>query len=196
MTIATLLEHVGVHVPRYVTVDGGIVLDPKSLTTSSPAPLAVAPHRFHGGDDPAPDRNDYADAWWNTDVDTRAKDEAEMAVHFPQFVQFGRDGDYAYGGELNTGRGRFKITVLPHVDRSLPSVLPAHRNLGRPAGRRIERPPHLYTSGALCIADADDWRPQEHSTATVVAWAAHWFCAFTEWRITGRWPTVGFGAAA
>lgn len=127
MTITTLLEHVGVHVPRYVTVDGRIVLDPAPLTMSSPAPLAVSAHRFHGGDDPAPNRVDSADAWWNTDLDAREKDEAEMAIHFPAFVQLGEDCGYAYGGELNTGRGRFKILVFPQVDRSLPSVFPLHK---------------------------------------------------------------------
>jgi hypothetical protein len=196
VTIATLLKHVGIHVPRYVTVDGRIVLDPTPTPASSPAPLAVEPHRFHDGDDPAPERTDYADAWWNTDPDARAADEAAMARHFPQFVQAGKDGGYYYGGELNTGRGRYKILVLPHVDRSLPSVFPLHKGLGRPAGRRLQRPPHLYTSGGLCIANRADWRPGEHTTATAVGWAAHWFAAYTEWRITSRWPTEGFGAAA
>jgi hypothetical protein len=196
VTISTLLEHVGVHVPRYVAIDGRIVLDPAPPIPSSPTPLAVSPHRFHGGEDPAPNRVNYADAWWNTDLNARDKDQAAMATYFPGFIQFGADGDYAYGGELNTGRGRFKILVCPQVDRSLPSVFPVHKNLGRPAGRQLQRPPHLYTSGALCIADAADWRPEQHSTATAVAWAAHWLCAFTEWRITGRWPAVGYGAAA
>lgn len=196
MTLATLLSHVGIEVPRYVTVDGQIVLDPVPPTGLASASMPVAPHRFHDGDDPAPDRARCADAWWNIDPEARAADEAAMATHFPGFVQFGEDGDYAFGGELNTGRGRFKILVLPHVDRSLPSVVPMHKGLGRPMGSRLQRPPHLYTSGNLCVADIADWSPSEHSSATVVAWAAHWFAAYTEWRITGRWPTGGFGAAA
>jgi hypothetical protein len=196
MTLATLLEHVGIQVPRYVTVDGRIVLDPTPASASSPAPLAVQPHRFHDGEDPAPERIDYSAAWWNTNPDARAADEAAMAAHFPTFVQFGEDGDYSYGGEFNTGRGRFKVSVVPHVDRSLPSVIPLHKGLGRRMGRRLQRPPHLYTSGNLCIASTTDWKPDEHTTATATAWAAHWFAAYTEWRITGRWPTDGFGAAA
>jgi hypothetical protein len=194
MTLATLLSHVGIDVPRYVTVGGRIVLD--STTSSGPAPLAVAPHRFHDGEDPAPERVAYVNAWWNTDPGARANDGAAMATHFPNFLQYGEDGDNAYGGELNTGRGRFKILVLPHVDRSMPSIMPLHGGLGRPLGRRLQRPPHLYTSGNLCIASATDWNPNEHTTATATAWAAHWFAAFTEWRISGRWPTDGFGAVA
>jgi hypothetical protein len=196
MTLATLLSHVGIDVPRYVTVGGQIVLDPTPSTNSTPAPMAVAPHRFHDGEDPAPERSAYADAWWNIDPEARAADEAAMATHFPNFVQFGDVGDYAFGGELDTGRGRFKILVMPHVDHSLPSIIPMHKGLGRPMGRRIQRPPHLYTSGNLCVAATADWKPGEHTTATAVAWAAHWFAAYTEWRISGRWPTDGFGAAA
>jgi hypothetical protein len=196
MTLATLLEHVGIHVPRYVTVDGRIVLDPTPMSASSSAPLAVAPHRFHDGDDLSPSRADYADAWWNNDPDACAADKAAMAVHFPGFVQFGEDGDYGYGGELDTGRGRFRILVLPHLDRSSPSIVPTHKGLGRPRGRKLQRPPHLYMSGNLCVARSADWKPELHTTATAVAWGAHWFAAYTEWRITSRWPTDGFGEAA
>lgn len=196
MTLATLLEHVGVGVPRYVTVDGQVVLDPTPSATGAAAPLPVAPHRFHDGEDPSPPRIDYSAAWWNTDVMARAADEAAMATHFPNFTQFGTDGDYAYFGELDTGRGRFKVVVLPHTDRSLPTVIPMHKGLGRPMGRKVQRPPHLYLSGNLCIASTTDWNSNEHTTATATAWAAHWFAAYTEWRITGRWPTEGYAAVA
>lgn len=196
MSLATLLEHVGIDVPRYVTVGGQIVLDPTLTNASTPAPMAVSPHRFHDGEDPAPERVNYANAWWNTNPKARVADEVAMATHFPSFLQFGEGGDYAYGGQLDTGRGRFKVIVVPHIDRSLPSVIPMHKGLGRHVGRRLQRPPHLYNSGNLCIADTTDWKPEEHTTATAVAWAAHWFAAYSEWRITGRWPTGGFGAAA
>lgn len=196
MTIASLLEHVGINVPRYVAVDGQILIDKAPTLTSKPAPMALAPHRFHGGEDPAPVRIEYADAWWNTDSAARAADEEAMKTYFPNFVQIGDDGDYAFVGEINTGRGRFKILVLPHIDRSLASIVPLNKNLGRPSGRRLQRPPHLYDSGSLCIAAATDWSSENHTTATAVGWAAHWFAAFTEWRITGRWPTDGFGVVA
>jgi hypothetical protein len=164
--------------------------------TGAAAPLPVAPHRFHDGEDPSPPRIDYSDAWWNTDVVARAADEAAMATHFPNFIQFAEDGDYAYFGDFDTGRGRFKVIVLPHTDRSLPTVIPMHKGLGRPMGRKLQRPPHLYVSGNLCIASTTDWNSNEHTTATATAWAAHWFAAYTEWRITGRWPTDGYGTAA
>lgn len=196
MTLATLLGHVGIDVPRYVEVGGRVVLDPTPAVSSSPAPMAISPHRFHDGDDPAPERAGYARAWWNTDAEARAADEEAMAAYFPSFIQFGDDGDYGYGGELDTGRGRFKVLVLPHVDRSLPSIVPLHRGLGRQMGRRLQRPPHIYTSGNLCVAAASDWKADEHTTATAVGWTAHWFSAYTEWRFTGRWPTDGFGEVA
>jgi hypothetical protein len=59
MTVATLLAHVGIEVPRYVTVDGEIVLDPSVSRTVSAAPLRIEPHRFHDGNDPAPARSKY-----------------------------------------------------------------------------------------------------------------------------------------
>lgn len=110
----------------------------------------------------------------------------------------GRGARRALPGDhgLNTGRGRFKILVVPHVDRSLPSIVPIHRSLGRPMGGGFSVRHTSYMSGNLCVADTADWRPTEHTTATAVAWAAHWFAACTEWRITGRWPTDGFGLAA
>lgn len=196
MSITTLLRHVGVTVPRYVTVDGEIVLDSSQAGATVAAPMAVQPHRFHGGDDPAPPREAYADAWWNTDVEARAADEAAMRTHFPGFVQFGDEGDYAYGGQINTGRGRFDVFVLPHVDHSLPTVIPLHKSLGRHAGRRLIRPKHLYDNGNLCIAALSDWDPDRHTTATAVGWTAHWFAAYTEWRMTGQWPTEGVDAVA
>ncbi|MFF5485691.1 hypothetical protein [Streptomyces virginiae] len=194
MTIATLLRHVGIDVPRYVTVSGEVVLDPPANPT---AYTSVAPHRFHGGDDPAPSRDDRSLAWWVTDLAAKEADKAAMALAFPSFHCFDEGEDYAYGGVLNTGRGQFRITVLPQVDRTLPSVYPAAGvRLGRPAGRRFINSPHLYLSGALCVAGVDDWHPERHTTATAVAWAAHWFCAYTEWRIAGRWPTDGYGQVA
>jgi hypothetical protein len=43
------------------------------------------------------------------------------------------------------------------------------------------------------VADTSDWDPQVHTTATAIAWAAHWFAAYTGWRIAGGpWPTEGY----
>ena len=41
------------------------------------------------------------------------------------------------------------------------------------------------------VADRSDWDPAVHTAATVTGWAAHWLAAFTEWRITRRWPVEG-----
>ncbi|GGZ78913.1 hypothetical protein GCM10010328_62200 [Streptomyces rubiginosohelvolus] len=194
MTIATLLRHVGIDVPRYVTVDGEVILD---ASTAAVGVVQVAPHRFHGGEDPSPEREDYSGAWWALDPAAKEADRAHMAAAFPGFYCLEDGGDYAYGGTLNTGRGRFQVLVMPQVDKSLPSVFPrSGLQLGRPAGRRFVNSPHLYLSGALCVAGRTDWDPDRHNTATAVAWAAHWFCAYTEWRITGRWPTDGYGQVA
>jgi hypothetical protein len=196
MTVATLLAHVGIDVPRYVTVAGEVVLDPGAQPAATTPALRIEPHRFHDGRDPSPARNKYDTAWWNTDLEARAADEKSMRAHFPGFSLHNEDGDYSWSGKINTGRGTFAILVLPQVDRSLPSVVPKIRNLGRPEGRRLRRPPHLYNSGAICIAATTDWDPTRHTTATAVAWAAHWFAAYTEWRIRGYWPTDGYGAVA
>ncbi len=102
-------------------------------------------------------------------------------------------GDYAWVGEIDTGRGRFLVLVLPQLDHSLPSVKVIRPGrLGRPEGRRWRRSRHLYDSDALCIADREDWKPQIHDTAVAVAWAAHWLACYTEWRMSGRWPTEGY----
>lgn len=195
MTISTMLSHVGISVPRYVTVHGQIVLDPSPTAGSSP--MALEPHHFHGGHDPAPSRADSHGAWWKVSQEARAADEASMKLHFPDFTQWGDDDQYAYGGYLNTGRGRFGILVFPQANHSLPSIVPLNRNLGRPAGRRqLSLPDHVYLNGNLCIAELGDWHPDRHTTATAVGWSAHWFAAYTEWRMSGRWPTRGFDVAA
>src|SRR5712692_3282664 len=194
MTLATLLRHFGVDVPRYVTVDGRIVLD--SAVAEARAPMALAPHRFHAGDDPSPSRNAFDSAWWNVEPDARAADEIAMRMHFPSFVLLDDDGDYAWAGELNTGRGRFGILAMPQTDHSLPSIVPRHRGLGRNEGKRCRKPPHIYTTGNLCVAATAHWNANSHTTATAVAWAAHWFAAYAEWRMNGQWPTEGYGAVA
>ncbi len=195
MTVATLLAHVGINVPRYVTVGGEVVLDP--ATSRATPPLRIEPHRFHDGHDPAPARNKLDEAWWNTDPEARAVDENAMHTYFPNFSLYSDEGnDYIWSGTINTGRGSFVIFVLPQVDQSLPTIVPKMKNLERPEGRRLRRSPHLYDSGAVCVAAASDWDPTRHTTATAVAWAAHWFAAYTEWRMRGYWPTDGYGAVA
>lgn len=143
MTVATLLAHVGIDVPRYVTVGGQIVLDPAVAATTSP--LRIEPHRFHAGVDPARVRKRFGAAWWNTDLVARAADESAMRTYFPNFTLHGSEqDDYLWSGTFNTGRGSFSILVLPQVNHSLPSVIPMKKNLGRPEGFGMQIPRPVY----------------------------------------------------
>jgi hypothetical protein len=95
-------------------------------------------------------------------------------------------------GDIDTGRGKFKVVVVLRRDQGLPFVrLFGGPRLGVNAGRRWMPSPHLYLNGNLCVADSADWNQDEHTAATVVAWTAHWLAAYTEWRITRRWPVQG-----
>lgn len=191
MSLPSLLRRVGHSVPRGVSIDGRIV-------TGSAARVAVAagaatwmqPHTFHGGADPTePEVSTY---WW-TDAAARARDVEAMAAAFPGFVLTEEGGTYDWGGVLDTGRGRFRVKIVGSAAGALPTVVPVQpRRLGRREGRWYVNSPHLYLSGNLCVADRDDWDPQRHTTATVVAWTAHWLAAFTDWRFGGCWPTEGF----
>jgi hypothetical protein len=192
MSLAPLLRHAGISVPRFVTVEGRIVFDPSAVAVPS---YALEPHTFHDGPDPV--ISDTSVPWWIEDPDARAADVAAMREQFPGFTLFGDDGEYAYGGTIDTGRGRFECLVVPMPDRSLPSVVSLRKNLGRDEGQRSVKAPHTYLSGRLCIADTADWDADRHTTATAVAWTAHWFAAYTEWRLLGgAWPTEGLRVVA
>jgi len=106
---------------------------------------------FHHGSDPV--ISDTSAPWWIEDSDAQTADIAAMRERFPGFTPFGDDGEYAYVGTIDTGRGRFQCLVLPKPDRSIPSVMPLRKSLGRSEGRRFVRAPHLYTSGRLCIVE-------------------------------------------
>jgi hypothetical protein len=154
----------------------------------------VAGHTFHGGDDP---QTSEATAWWEIDEIAADQERAAMARAFPSFAEIAVDGRWGWLGTIDTGRGSFLVEILNQPDRSLPSVRvirPGH--LGRPAGKRMRRPPHLYDSGRLCVASLNDWQPDQHNAVTVTAWAAHWLAAYTEWLITLRWPEPGAQVAA
>ena len=45
-------------------------------------------------------------------------------------------------------------------------------------------------------SQADDWNADEHDAVTVVAWAAHWLAAYSEWRFTSKWPSEGAAVEA
>jgi hypothetical protein len=201
MTIATLLGHFGIHVPRYVTMDGQIVFDGVTPVAggvgfthpSHGSVTPVARHTFHGGEDLPEDGPDGSEEWWNDETAIARHVEA-MKEHFPNFVYVPAEDDMApfFIGDINTGRGHFKIGVVMRRDQALPTVrVVAGPKLGVSVSGRWKPSPHLYLSGNLCVADRDDWNPEEHTAATVTAWAAHWLAAFTEWRITRRWPVEG-----
>jgi hypothetical protein len=192
MSIATLFRHVDIDVPRYVTVNGTVVTDPGL----APGGLSVEPHRFHGGVEPKIAGSDLTSAWWNQDVKRRQADEAAMQKYFPGVALHAEDGEYLWFGTIDSGRGTFKVGVAPRIDGSLPIVISLNRTLARNEGGRQRWSPHLYDSGSLCVAAFSDWDPARHTTATAVGWAAHWFAAYTIWRMSGEWPTEGYGRAA
>ncbi|MFJ3940064.1 hypothetical protein [Streptomyces parvus] len=200
MSIHSLLRHVGIDVPRYITVNGRVIFDTPASPAAGAAVAAatrVEPHRFHAGPDPAPARGKHDNAWWNVDASARQRDIEAMSKAFPGFILFEEDDDFWYGGTIDTGRGKFLIAVLPQTNRSLPTIrLVSKFKLGRQEGRYWRRSPHLYDSGALCVAAVDDWNSEVHTTATATAWAAHWLAAYTEWRVSGVWPTEGYGRNA
>lgn len=199
MSIPALLKHHGVHVPRFVTVAGRLVFDEVESTASGPVhheygPVtAVAPHRFHGGDEEPEDdlAQQYSD-WWEEPT-ALARHVDAMRSSFPGFAYLpAEDGlPPSWGGIIDTGRGQFEVLVMTRRDQGLPRVHVTQPRLGASAGRRWQKPPHLYSSGSLCVADSGDWDPDRDTAATVTAWAAHWLAAYSEWRITRQWPVEG-----
>src|SRR5665213_475033 len=155
MSIATLLRHVGVNVPRYVAVNGSVVLGRPTESSG----LSLTPHRFHGGSlDDGAQATSPTDAWWDTDTERRQRDETVMAHYFPGFVV--TPEDYGYVGILDSGRGRFEVLVRPRANGRCPHITPVSpKRLGRTEGKWWRRAPHLYDSGDLCVAAPTDWNP-------------------------------------
>ena len=162
-----------------------------TAAVSAGTATAVMPHTFHGGDDPPP--AGASSRWWD-DPAARDADAAAVAFAFPGFHLDQRGGGHAWTGTINTGRGRFEVKIVSDPGGGLPAIVPIlPRALGRNEGRRGFRPAkHLYISGNLCVADTDDWHPGKHTSATAIAWAAHWCAAYTDWRLGGPWPTDGY----
>ena len=203
MSIASLLHHHGVDVPRYVTVNGQVIFDDVHSTSVGFAHSTfgsvtpVANHTFHGGDEAADNVSLHEDVWWNDDTRLQRHISA-MEQAFPRFIYLAAaDGvGPCWGGELDTGRGKFKVIVMTRGDEGLPRVAVIGPKLGAHAGRRWIPAPHLYLNGNLCVADESEWDPSVHSVATATAWAAHWLAAYTEWRMTRQWPVAGVMSVA
>lgn len=200
MSMAQLLSINGARTPRFITVAGRTVFGSVTATASGlihpehGLVTAVAPGTFHGGGDPEDDGQHH---WW-ADTETMRPHIEAMSHSFPGFVYVEPVGEMApwWHGMIDTGRGAFHVGVFLRQDEGLPHVkVLSKQRLGRNCGRRFVRSPHLYDSGALCIADQSDWDITAHTAATATAWAAHWLAAFTEWRITLKWPVEEFRAA-
>jgi hypothetical protein len=203
MTIAELLHHHGVHVPRYVTVNGRIVFDGVSSTSSGfehetlGHVTLVANHTFHGGTAEPDDEPSSRTKWWDEE-ERLVRHVSAMERAFPNFMYLPAEGDMGpcWGGVIDTGRGKFKVLIMTRRDEGLPRVAVLGLRLGVHAGKRWIPSPHLYLNGNLCVADETDWDPGHHTVATVTGWAAHWLAAYTEWRFTRRWPVDGVRAVA
>ncbi len=192
MTLPSLLRYVGIDIPRGVSIDGRVLFGrAATAAVAAGTASAVVPHAFHGGDEPPPAAT--RSAWWD-DPAARDADIADVNRAFPGFRLDQRDGGHAWTGTIDTGRGTFDVTVVADPAGGLPTIVPVTpRVLGRNEGRRGFRPaPHLYLSGNLCVADTSDWHQGEHTSATAIAWAAHWYAAYTDWRLGGPWPTDGY----
>jgi hypothetical protein len=197
--MTSLLARFGMHSERFVTTDGRIVFSGVSATPSGAQVhdrfghvTQVPSHTFHGGiaepNDPDPEV-----VWWEDEVELARHTDA-MALAFPAFTFMpAQDGmNPCWIGQIDTGRGAFSVAIIVRRDNGLPAarVLGGAR-LGAYEGRRWVNSPHLYLNGNLCIAAQDDWKAHEHTAATATLWAAHWLAAFTEWRISHRWPVDG-----
>lgn len=202
MSMPALLSHFGINTARYVTTTGEIVFDGVTRVGDGVAHpthgtvTPVAKHTFHGGEEEPDDSHDGPTVWWDEDQINRHIEA--MKRSFPNFIYVPpEDGSGpCWGGIIDTGRGKFEIGIFLRRDEGLPSIVVFNRRLGAPAGRRWQRSPHLYDNGNLCVADRDDWNPDEHTGATAAAWSAHWLAAYTEWRMSRKWPVEGVQAVA
>lgn len=198
MSMPALLSHFGINTARFVTSAGEIVFDGVTKTVDGfthatlGAVTPVAKHTFHGGEDEPHDSPAGPAVWWNDGVQLARHIDA-MQTAFPDFVYVPPDDDSGpfWAGVIDTGRGKFDVGIFPRRDQELPRVTVLNRRLGAQAGRKWQDSPHLYLNGSLCVADRQDWDPAEHTVATVTAWAAHWLAAYTEWRMSRRWPAEG-----
>lgn len=204
MTMPALLSHFGMNDVRFVAAGGQIVFDGVTSLANGAfthpvhgSVTAVAQHTFHGGEE-EPDAGALdMTAWWEDEA-AIGRHVASMEHAFPQFTYLPASDDRSpcWWGEIDTGRGRFKVVIILRRDGGLPFVSVLNRRLGVQSGRRWERPPHVYLNGDLCVASSEDWQPDEHTAATATAWAAHWLAAYTEWRFRREWPAEGVHAVA
>jgi hypothetical protein len=156
--------------------------------------MPLKSHTFHGGEDAVDEEVDDA-RWWEAEGALLQEREA-MAKWFPTFIEAAGDHDSppAWGGVIDTGKRKFTVLFMHRWDHGLPRVIPVEpKTLARSFGYRDRRdPPHIYTSGNLCVAAQEDWDHESDTMATVVAWAAHWLANYMEWTFTRKWPAEGY----
>ncbi|PKQ18073.1 MAG: hypothetical protein CVT68_05270 [Actinobacteria bacterium HGW-Actinobacteria-8] len=204
MSMPALLSHFGIDAARYVTTGGEIVFGGVHASAAGTfthvdhgVVTPVANHTFHGGTDEPTDSEATAE-WWHDEPEIRRHIDA-MQHAFPHFIYLTPEdaGTPCWVGDLDTGRGQFRVAIVMRRDRGLPFVrLVGGAKLGVNAGRRWTQSPHLYLNGNLCVASQGDWNADEHTAATAATWAAHWLAAFTEWRMSRHWPTEGVRVVA
>lgn len=198
MSLPALFSKLSPRIPLFVTVDGRLVADavtgtPRGYEHPTFGPVTrVEPHTNHGGPVPTVDP---APPWWLSDPGLLEAETAAMKRAFPGFRRT-PSRTPAWVGTLDTGRGRFEVTLTHRPDHGLPLITPTKPGLfQRHEGRWTRKSPHLFINGDLCVAGQDDWDSSVHDATTALAWTAHWLAAFTEWRITGRgWPRDGVAA--
>ena len=198
MTIVDLLRRHGHNCTRRVLPSGLLVFDDALPAGSTPAGMPLKQHTFHGGEPPQEQDTGYTSPWW-LESGSLDRERAAMAEHFPRFMLVEGTADLppAWAGAVRARRAEFQIMVMHRRDHGLPTVVPVSPKARRRwVGRRLIGAPHLYTSGDLCVAAAEDWDPEIDTVATVVGWAAHWHACYVEWFFTGKWPTEGYRADA
>ena len=144
MTLPALVSKMSGMTARFVTIEGRVI----GGAGVSPAAdgshrhgdwgrvTPIRPHANHGG---VAQQDAAVQPWWGLNG-AMSDEEANMAACFPTFSQTVIDGRPAWAGEINTGRGRFGITVVHRTDHGLPRVVPDRPALfRRPEGRRFRR---------------------------------------------------------
>jgi hypothetical protein len=117
-----------------------------------------------------------------TEAERMHREQALLKTHFPEFqlVRERSAQNYVAQGVLSTHVNLYAVRVraplnYPYV---MPDIIPvAWKATG----------PHTYSSGNLCVMQADQWR-NSYSLALLVAKAAIWVNKYELYQETGEWP--------
>jgi len=201
MTIANLLKLHGHNVQRAVSPTGRMIFRNIASTAAATAaklasPMPIKPHTFHGGANPVEKLTTTPEPWWFDD-EVMDRDRKAMALYFPGFTETPATKVVppSWVGTIDTGYGVFGVRMQHRLDHGLPAVVPDRPKRRLVRGMQVDSP-HLFLSGNLCVANADDWDPSTDTIATVVGWTAHWHAAYVDWNFTGIWPMEGYESDA